>query len=316
MEIVVNNEKIDFTLENEHTLGEVIAAVEAWLNKSNLVAASINLDLRDSDKQERDLIEEPEENWSGTSIDGIERLVITARLVMEIQFSNIQTVLSYLDLLKSAVEKRDQSKIEDLLQGREDTFKSLNLIYTSSLNPSSFQEINDLRSLLEGANAETILAWPDGMRKRALDIIEVLDGMLSTRLDEMINPFTVLASSIKELELASNEIKDVSVLLQTGQEQKAMAAIIEFADLSQRLLRVLSSLEESSHISLKELKIGEERASRFFADFNGILRELIGAFDTKDTVLIGDLLEYEVAPRIELFLNFLREVQNNQSKEP
>lgn len=316
MEIVVNNEKIDFTLENEHTLGEVIAAVEAWLNKSNLVAASINLDLRDSDKQERDLIEEPEENWSGTPIDGIERLVITARLVMEIQFSNIQTVLSYLDLLKSAVEKRDQSKIEDLLQGREDTFKSLNLIYTSSLNPSSFQEINDLRSLLEGANAETILAWPDGMRKRALDIIEVLDGMLSTRLDEMINPFTVLASSIKELELASNEIKDVSVLLQTGQEQKAMAAIIEFADLSQRLLRVLSSLEESSHISLKELKIGEERASSFFADFNGILRELIGAFDTKDTVLIGDLLEYEVAPRIELFLNFLREVQNNQSKEP
>ena len=316
MEIVVNNEKIDFTLENEHTLGEVIAAVEAWLNKSNLVAASIYLDLRDSDKQERDLIEEPEENWSGTPIGRIERLVITARLVMEIQFSNIQTVLSYLDLLKSAVEKRDQSKIEDLLQGREDTFKSLNLIYTSSLNPSSFQEINDLRSLLEGANAETILAWPDGMRKRALDIIEVLDGMLSTRLDEMINPFTVLASSIKELELASNEIKDVSVLLQTGQEQKAMAAIIEFADLSQRLLRVLSSLEESSHISLKELKIGEERASRFFADFNGILRELIGAFDTKDTVLIGDLLEYEVAPRIELFLNFLREVQNNQSKEP
>ena len=316
MEIVVNNEKIDFTLENERTLGEVIAAVEAWLNKSNLVAASINLDLRDSDKQERDLIEEPEENWSGTPIGRIERLVITARLVMEIQFSNIQTVLSYLDLLKSAVEKRDQSKIEDLLQGREDTFKSLNLIYTSSLNPSSFQEINDLRSLLEGANAETILAWPDGMRKRALDIIEVLDGMLSTRLDEMINPFTVLASSIKELELASNEIKDVSVLLQTGQEQKAMAAIIEFADLSQRLLRVLSSLEESSHISLKELKIGEERASRFFADFNGILRELIGAFDTKDTVLIGDLLEYEVAPRIELFLNFLREVQNNQSKEP
>ena len=171
-------------------------------------------------------------------------------------------------------------------------------------------------SLLEGASAETILAWPDGVRKRSLDIIEVLEGMLSERLDEMTNPFTVLASSIKELELTSNEIKEVSVLLQTGQEQKAMAAIIEFADLSQRLLRILSSLEESSHISLKELKIGEERASSFFADFNGILREVLGAFDTRDTVLIGDLLEYEVAPRIELFLSFLREVQNSQSKKP
>ena len=73
-------------------------------------------------------------------------------------------------------------------------------------------------SLLEGASAETILAWPDGVRKRSLDIIEVLEGMLSERLDEMTNPFTVLASSIKELELTSNEIKEVSVLLQTGQE--------------------------------------------------------------------------------------------------
>jgi hypothetical protein len=315
LEIVVNNEKIDFTLENERSLGEVVAAVEAWLNKSNLVVASINLELRDSANQKRDITEEPEENWAGTPLDEIECLDITARLVKEIQFSNIQTVFSYLELLKSALEKKDSSKIEHLLQGREDTFKSLNVIYASSLNPNSFQEISDLQSLLAGANAKTILEWPDGVRKKALDYIEVLKGMLSGRLDEMTNPFSVLASSIKQLELTSDEIKEVSVLLQTGQEQKAMAVIIEFADLSQRLLRVLSSLEESSHISLKKLKIGEERANGFFADFNGILRELLGAFDTKDTVLIGDLLEYEVAPRIELFLSFLREVQNSQSKK-
>ncbi len=316
MQIVVNDEKIDFALENESSLGEVVTAVEAWLNKSNLIVTSINLDLRDSGKQERDLTEEPEENWAGTPLDGIDRLVITARLLKEVRFSNIQTVLSYLGLFKSAVESRDRLQLGDLLQGQEDTFKSLGIIYTSSLNPKSCQEANELESLLAGANTETILAWPDGVRKRALDIVDVLSGMLSVRLDEMTNPFALLDSSIKDLELASNEIKEVSVLLQTGQEQKAMAVIIEFADLSQRLLRILSNMEESSHISLKELKIGEESASGFFADFNGILRELLGAFDTKDTVLIGDLLEYEVAPRIELFLNFLKEVQSKQIEEP
>ncbi len=316
MQIVVNDEKIDFALENESSLGEVVTAVEAWLNKSNLIVTSINLGLRDSGKQERDLTEEPEENWAGTPLDGIDRLVITARLLKEVRFSNIQTGLSYLGLFKSAVENRDRLQLGDLLQGQEDTFKSLGIIFTSSLNPKSYQEVNDLESLLAGANAETILAWPDGVRKRALDIVDVLSGMLSVRLDEMTNPFAALDSSIKELELASNEIKEVSVLLQTGQDQKAMAVIIEFADLSQRLLRVLSNMEESSHISLNELKIGEESASSFFADFNGILRELLGAFDTKDTVLIGDLLEYEVAPRIELFLSFLKEVQSKQIEEP
>ena len=36
-----------------------------------------------------------------------------------------------------------------------------------------------------------------------------------------------------------------------------------------------------------------------------VLRELVAAFDAKDSVLIGDLLEYEVAPRVERLMPLL-----------
>ena len=315
MEILVNDEKLDFTLEKERTLGEVIIAVEAWLSKSNLVIASLQL-VHKGAEEEIDLTDDIEGNWPSTPLEDIERLVIKARLLQELQLTNIETVMIYLDMLKSAIEKRDISTLDDLLPGQENTFKSLKIIFPSSLKPESLHEASDLESLLAGADAKTILEWPDGVTKKALNILESLVEMLSVRRDELTNPFDVLATSIAELEHTSEELKEASVLLQTGQEQKAMATIVRFADISQRILRIISGLDESSQISLIGIQIKGDSASSFFSDFNRILRELLGAFDAKDMVLIGDLLEYEVTPRLELLLGFLREVQRNQSETP
>jgi hypothetical protein len=38
-------------------------------------------------------------------------------------------------------------------------------------------------------------------------------------------------------------------------------------------------------------------------ELNGILQELVEAFQSQDTVLIGDLLEYETVPRIQEILS-------------
>jgi hypothetical protein len=316
LEILVNSEKLDFTLESEKSLGEVIAAVEVWLRQSNLVIASIQLALR-SGGEAVDLVNSDiEESWSSTPVEDIERLSITARLLEELQFSNIQTVTTYLNMLKSAVEKGDRPGLDDLLPVQEETFKSLNIIFASNMKPVSFQETVDLESLLAGAAAQTIMEWPEEVRAKALSTLDFLIEILSKLLDELSQPLAVLTTSIEELENTWAELKEASVLLQTGQEQRAMLTIVSFADLSQKILRIISRLEKSSDISIKGMQIGGDSAGGFFADFNRILRELLEAFDTKDTVLIGDLLEYEVAPRLELFLGFLREVKKSQRETP
>ena len=45
----------------------------------------------------------------------------------------------------------------------------------------------------------------------------------------------------------------------------------------------------------------------FYGSFNDVLRELTGAFEHKDAVLIGDLAEYEVLPRMRDFFAAMRE---------
>jgi hypothetical protein len=37
---------------------------------------------------------------------------------------------------------------------------------------------------------------------------------------------------------------------------------------------------------------------RLLAELTPVLREVVAAFGARDSVLIGDLLEYEVAPRL------------------
>ena len=36
----------------------------------------------------------------------------------------------------------------------------------------------------------------------------------------------------------------------------------------------------------------------FFAEFNNTLRDLLGAYEQRDTVLVGDIAEYEIAPKL------------------
>jgi len=83
------------------------------------------------------------------------------------------------------------------------------------------------------------------------------------------------------------ELREVSLLLQTGRDKPAMDIVIRFADTVQSLMDVLPFLASDP-----------ERA-RLLTELTPVLRELVAAFGSRDSVLIGDLLEYEVAPRLE-----------------
>ena len=66
-----------------------------------------------------------------------------------------------------------------------------------------------------------------------------------------------------------------------------MEIVIRFADIVQSLMDLLPFLPPDA-----------ERA-RILVELTPVLRELVDAFGSRDSVLIGDLLEYEVAPRME-----------------
>ena len=110
------------------------------------------------------------------------------------------------------------------------------------------------------------------------------------RLEELEDPGGALRRLLSELRECGGRASEVPLLLQTGRDREAMAVIVRFSELTQTLVRLLDAAPL--------LTIDSRRPDEFFGDLNRILKELIEAFEAKDSVLIGDLMEYEIAPRM------------------
>jgi len=128
---------------------------------------------------------------------------------------------------------------------------------------------------------------------------------LTDRFEELNDPASALERTASEVESLNAEIDRLSVMFQTGEDRKAMDFIIRLSDLSQKILRILAQMEAGADISLESTTIDEKPAREFFGGLNAVLRELLEAFDGRDTVLIADLLEYEVGPRLARLTSFV-----------
>ena len=302
MEIRINDQKIDYTLEHEENLGEVVDGLEACIRKSRMLIISIKMG-------DRDLVQEPRDQWTSIAIKDVGTLIITARLLQEVQQANLETVYSYLEMLEEEIENGTTQKLDDLLKGHVYMLESLRRIFHAGTSAFPAKELEDLRHLIFGSTVEVISAWPPAIREKAKNLLEKVKQIVSERYKELRNPKAELQISLENLEDVSKDIGKISAMLQTGRDQQAMTVIIRFLELSQQILRILSILKEQSAASLDEEKIGGSGAGAFFKSLNTFLRELVEAFNTRDTVLIADLLEYEVAPRLELLSRFLSEYQ-------
>lgn len=93
-------------------------------------------------------------------------------------------------------------------------------------------------------------------------------------------------------------IQEIPVLLQGGHDNKARAVISTFADTFDFLCRTvtLSSLFPDK---FGKMCVDGLLLPAFLADFAPILKDFESALQDGDTVLVGDLSEYEIAPRLE-----------------
>ena len=105
-------------------------------------------------------------------------------------------------------------------------------------------------------------------------------------------------STLSELfDKLSKKMEEIPVELQNGKNSQAIESIKNLAD----------SIDDFCHIAalaslfpetFKNTNIDGKNFKEFFADFSGILLEYEQALQNNDTVLLGDLSEYEICPRL------------------
>jgi hypothetical protein len=304
LEILINEEKVDYTLENEKNLGEVITSLENWLQNSGFIITSIKRDTLE-------LLTDKRSDWETTAIADIEKLALTAKTVNELHISTCENVIAFLSLLKRAVEQADHGLLSELSTGFPFVVESLRLVFSNNRLIPIANEIRDFEALkpllsLEGLSPENA--------KSETETIERLYDKVTILIYELKYPSDALKNITSDLKASIKDISDVSILLQTGKDRKAFDSIIHFSELFQSFLRVFTYLKSIKKLELSSYKIGDISLDEYYNNLNGILEELHNAFTINDFVLIGDLLEYEIAPKTTVLIDFLDTLNLSDTK--
>ena len=309
MEIFINSEKIDFQLEEEILLLEVVEGLLTWANNEGVYLQQI--------KYDDEIYKHDYSECRNKKLDDIISLNITAKNIAEIHQENLQLLHQYTNLFLKSIEGVNVKLIEDLVAESEPVMRLL----AEFLEEASFKPADTDSDTISGRLLANIRALnPSDMNEKPEllnTLIQQLTGLkiiLTERISELADPIGELRKTVSALKSSLEEINDISVLLQSGKDREALNRIIKFSELSQKTLRLYPILKTSGIYDINSVVIDDRNISDYYIDLNGILSELVEAFSANDSVLIGDLLEYEVAPRLNSLIDVLENIVKEQQE--
>jgi hypothetical protein len=110
-------------------------------------------------------------------------------------------------------------------------------------------------------------------------------------------------------------MEELPLDMQTGKDQRAAETVQLFSQMGEKLFRIFF-IQKSEGLSLDALTIDDLPARGFIKEFNAILEELSSAYKNHDTILVGDIAEYELAPRLVKLYTALKDVLKSGSPVP
>lgn len=145
-------------------------------------------------------------------------------------------------------------------------------------------------------NFESILNLPIEQTSK-IDVSVIAEVAIKDNLKQIGNEFSNLIEPLK----------NIPVEMQSGKDSVAKQTIIKLSDVMNLFCSLLtwSSLFPET---FGALKVDNENVSEFLSNFSQILNDFKDALENSDSVLIGDLAEYEICPRLESIAKSLGEL--------
>jgi hypothetical protein len=256
MNIIIDGNVADISLENEKTLFDVLAGLDRWARDSGFCLVRVSADGAGGDDAEALFNREVKET----------RELAVETAPFPVFYREALELLSDTLRLWTESEASERATIEEAW--RKTPAVSFLAEYDSFL-------INVLRGGFSG----------DTVKQAAL--------MVEERIEEAGNPVAVFHAMEDSLDREAGRLIDLPLDLQTGNDRRAADTIKRFSDFTQKSLRLFLLLK----CAIIEKTDGGDFA--LLDEFKSALREFLSAYENKDMVLVGDLAEYEIAPRIK-----------------
>lgn len=265
MNLTINGATVDFELEREKDLGEVLYSLDRWLDGQGLIISDIDLD---GEPVNGDIAAA-----SKRSVDSVGRLDLRVERLSAFRGTALRNAAELLSRLGAQAQPPDAAGALSAASG--------------FLDP---EELSVMEMALSASGS------PDSSESRAA--LDRARAFMAERLLESEDPRAQAKAAADAFRAKRESILNIPVWLQTGRDKDAMAAVAGFTEAFAKLLRLIPVLSESG-VDLSALDVDGRPYSQFFSELNGALSELMRAFEARDTVLIGDLSEYEVLPRLD-----------------
>lgn len=144
----------------------------------------------------------------------------------------------------------------------------------------------------------------DEEAKKELSNIKKFEFTVVTK-QSIEQSFVELSKLFDEL---STKMQEIPLELQNGNNKEASISIKKLADSIDELCHV-AALASLFPETFNEKKLGNINFKDFFEDFSPILKDFEEALQNNDTVLVGDLSEYEICPRLQTISKALAAIQ-------
>jgi len=113
--------------------------------------------------------------------------------------------------------------------------------------------------------------------------------------DSIKASFSTLSELFSQL---SEKMEEVPVALQSGKNKEVSESIKKVADSIDQFCHI-AALATLFPQDFSKTTINGMQFTEFFNDFSPVLKDFELALENNDTVLIGDLSEYEICPRLK-----------------
>jgi hypothetical protein len=279
MDIRINGEAADITLESEKTLGAVLTGLENWLGNSEFRVKGLEVD--GAIISEAAIPEAFERE-----VAGIGSINITVCTRQELMLEALTWARGYLAAF-----------INPAPAGTPRAAPSLTESWKNSAAASFLSgELPDIGGILD----ELFKTGGTGGGPSP----QAAASLIDERIREIGDPegeFTRVESLVSSV---SERLEDLPIDIQTGKDGRAAETVSLFSTVAEKLFRLFFVFQ--SRGTLIDT-VGSVPIQVFIEEFGAAVQELLTAYSGKDAVLIGDLAEYELAPRLRSFYAALKQ---------
>ena len=279
MTIRINQIAVDFTLEKEKTFADLTESLQEWAATQELAIMGVLADGKAL---------EPQDNLPLSDVQLVE---VEAVPTTERDLARMDVISQYFALLAQALERNDQAMIGELHRDYPSIREALILLASSMVRR---WEAN--LAVLDGP-------WADGQTLG--EVCRNLANETGTLRWEWQQPEKALAVTLSNLSRGLDELENLAVLFQKGQDKDGFALIL-------RLFTLLEDLGRRIPLAItkREERLDWEGLS---GELQPFLKEAEDALSSGDYILLTDLLEYEVTPRLRTIPRVISALRRSSS---